>query len=80
MFHGKPIIGIAGGIGGGKSFVAKLFGELGCLVIHSDDVVRAVYRDEIVKHTLRHWWGKLIFEPNGDIDRSVVAQDLQLAL
>jgi dephospho-CoA kinase len=76
VFHGKPIIGVAGGIGSGKTFVAKLFGELGCLVIHSDDVVRAVYRDEIVKHTLRHWWGPLIFEPNGDIDRSVVARKI----
>ena len=42
MFQGKPIIGIAGGIGSGKSFVAKLFGEEGCLIINSDDMVRRV--------------------------------------
>ncbi len=30
MFAGKPIIGIAGGIGSGKTFVARLFGEMGC--------------------------------------------------
>jgi len=32
VFAGKPIIGIVGGIGSGKSFVAGLFGELGCLL------------------------------------------------
>ncbi len=39
MYAGKPIIGIAGGIGSGKSFVASLFRELGCLVISSDEQV-----------------------------------------
>ena len=43
MFSGKPIIGISGGIGSGKSFVAGLFGELGCLVIDSDEQVRRAY-------------------------------------
>ena len=59
----------AGGIGSGKTFVAKMFGEEGCLVINSDDMVRRVYHDETVKHTLKQWWGKMIFEPNGEIDR-----------
>ena len=76
VFEGKPIIGIAGGIGSGKSFVAKLFGEQGCLVINSDEMVRRVYRDELVKHTLKHWWGKMVFEPNGEIDRSAVARKI----
>ena len=29
VFHDKPIIGVAGGIGSGKSFVANLFGVSG---------------------------------------------------
>ena len=45
VFEGKPIIGIAGGIGSGKTFVAKLFGEEGCLVINSDEMVHHVYRE-----------------------------------
>ena len=45
MYCGKPIIGLVGGIGSGKSFVAKLFGELGCLVVDSDaQVTRGVPR------------------------------------
>ena len=54
--HPKPIIGIAGGIGSGKSFVSNLFGELGCGVIDADaqsrqalltDEVRTAIRDAI---------------------------------
>ena len=33
MFAGRPIIGIAGGIGSGKSHIARLLGEMGCAVI-----------------------------------------------
>jgi dephospho-CoA kinase len=76
VFEGKPIIGIAGGIGSGKTFVANVFGEEGCLVINSDDMVRRVYKDETVKHTLKQWWGKMIFDPNGEIDRPAVARKI----
>lgn len=73
MFAGKPIIGIAGGIGSGKSFVADLFGELGCLVIHSDEQVRAAYHDPDVRRTLRQWWGDAVFTAVGEVDRKAVA-------
>jgi|SRR5450432_858456 len=74
MFGGKPVIGIAGGIGSGKTFVANLFGELGCLVISADDQVRQAYKDFRVKQALKQWWGNLIFSPNGEVDRSAVAR------
>ena len=73
MFDGKPIIGIAGGIGSGKSFVARLFGELGCLVIDSDRQVRDAYRDGRVKAAVRDWWGDGAFTADGEINRSAVA-------
>lgn len=76
MFHNKPIIGLAGGIGSGKTFVAKLFGEEGCLVVNSDEMVRHAYRDEQVKHTLKQWWGPMVFDPNGDVDRSAIARKI----
>lgn len=74
MFAGKPIIGIVGGIGSGKSFIAKLFGEQGCLVTDSDQMSRDAFGDASVKHTLRQWWGNLVFEPSGEVDRSAVAR------
>ncbi len=73
MFHNKPIIGIAGGIGSGKSLVAKLFGELGCMVIDSDQQVSAAYRDPQVKKTLQQWWGDGVFKADGEVDRAAIA-------
>jgi dephospho-CoA kinase len=73
VFHGKPIIGIVGGIGGGKSTVARVFGEMGCLVIHSDDQVTAAYADPHVQNTIRAWWGNDVFRPDGSINRSAIA-------
>jgi dephospho-CoA kinase len=70
----KPIIGIAGGIGSGKSFVADLFGELACLVIKSDEQVYRAYQREDVKAQLRAWWGDRAFTPAGDVDRRAVAR------
>lgn len=73
MFHDKPVIGIAGGIGGGKSFVARLFGELGCLVIDSDAQVRAAYNDAAVQETIRQWWGDAVFRTDGSVNRTAIA-------
>ena len=72
MYANKPIIGIAGGIGSGKTFVAKLFGELGALVISSDEQVTDAYREEDVRRTLRQWWGDDVIRPDGEINRSLI--------
>jgi dephospho-CoA kinase len=69
----KPIIGIAGGIGSGKSFVANLFGELGCVVISSDEQVRDAYRDRRVVATLSQWWGDDVVTPAGEVNKRAVA-------
>ena len=74
MFSGKPIIGLTGGIGSGKSFIAALFAELGCVVIDADAQVRAAYNDPNVRQTLREWWGEAILRPDGSVDRSAVAR------
>lgn len=74
MYHAKPIIGIAGGIGSGKSFVARLFGEFGCYIIDSDRQVREAYQDPGVQATLRQWWGAEVFSPNGELNRSAVGK------
>jgi len=77
MYAGKPIIGIAGGIGSGKSTVARLFGEMGACVIDSDAMVRAAYKDERVKQQLKKWWGAMLFDPNGEVDRAAVWRKVQ---
>jgi dephospho-CoA kinase len=74
MFAGKPIIGIAGGIGSGKSFIAGLFAEAGCRVIDADAAVHAIYRRDEVKAVLRSWWGGEVFTPTGEVDRPAIAR------
>jgi dephospho-CoA kinase len=74
MFAGKPIIGIVGGIGSGKSFVADLLKEQGCLVIHSDELVRDAYHLPEVKDALRLWWGPAVFGSDGQVNRRAIAQ------
>jgi len=73
VFHGKPIIGLAGGIGSGKSFIARLFGEEGCLVLSADEQVREIYTDAAVQNTLRQWWGDHVINSRGELDRKAVA-------
>src|SRR5256885_14995447 len=74
MYACKPIIGLAGGIVAGKSYIAQMFAEAGCMVISSDEIIRQAYKDSIIKQTLRKWWGNMIFSPDGEIDRSAVAR------
>jgi dephospho-CoA kinase len=74
VYAGKPIIGIAGGIGSGKSFVAKLFGEVGCLVVDADALVREAYTDPRVKQVVREWWGDAAVQPDGEINRSAIGR------
>jgi dephospho-CoA kinase len=74
VFAGKPVIGVVGGIGSGKSFVADLFGELGCLVIKSDDQVREAYRSPEVLNAVRQWWGDAVFDAAGEVNRQEIAR------
>lgn len=73
MYGGKPIIGIIGGIGSGKSFVARLFGEMGCLVINSDEQVRRAYSEPEVQSALRDRWGDGVFNSPGEVNRKAIA-------
>jgi dephospho-CoA kinase len=74
MFAGRPIIGIVGGIGSGKSFVARIFGEEGCLVINSDEQIGRAYQQDNVKNILREWWGAAVFDEQGGVNRKAVAE------
>jgi len=74
LFAGRPIIGISGGIGSGKSHIARLFGELGCAVIDSDAQVKAAYSDPSVLAKLREWWGDSAVTAEGLPNRKAIAQ------
>jgi dephospho-CoA kinase len=74
LFAGKPIIGLVGGIGSGKSFVARMFADEGCMVIDSDAAVGEAYQRPEVRETLREWWGGEVLLPNGQVNRKEIAR------
>ena len=69
----KPIVGLCGAIGSGKSTVAAEFGRQGCCVIDSDALNHAVLREPAVAGQLAEWWGKEILGPDGRPDRRKLA-------
>lgn len=70
----KPIIGLCGGIGAGKSRVAAEFGRLGCQVIEDDRLNHEVLRRPEVVAALRAWWGPDVVDAAGAPDRRRIAE------
>ena len=68
-----PVIGLVGGIGSGKSEVARMLAEVGCVVCDSDSLVRKTLREPAIKDELVQWWGPTILDAHGDINRKAVA-------
>jgi len=70
----KPIIGLAGGIGAGKSTVAEEFRKIGCAVISADKINHEVLSRPDIIQNINRWWGKKakIVKPDGQIDCEVL--------
>lgn len=68
----RPVIGIVGGIGSGKSFVARVLGELGCDVIDSDRLAREAYELPDVVRRVSECWPEAVV--NDRVDRGVLAR------
>ncbi len=69
---GKPVIGLAGGIGSGKSTVAAILEELGAAVIILDQIGHEELEDPEVVATIREWWGDQVLRPDGRADRGAI--------
>jgi len=73
--RGRPIlIGLTGGVGAGKSTVARLFENEGCARFDADASARAALDREDVRRELRAWWGDDVIEESGAVDRAAVAR------
>lgn len=71
----KPIIGLVGGIGSGKSLVARQLAGLGCGVIDADQLARAALeQDPALRAKLVQWWGPKILKPDGQLDRAAIGR------
>ena len=65
----KPVIGILGGIGSGKSTVAAEFAKLGCEVIDADKIAHKLLDQPEVRQRIVGLCGKGILDSAGKIDR-----------
>lgn len=67
----RPLrVGLTGGIGSGKSTVARMFSDLGACVIDADDGARAVVKPGSgILHKLAQRFGKNILNDDGSLDR-----------
>ncbi|MEM9418562.1 MAG: dephospho-CoA kinase [Planctomycetota bacterium] len=68
----KPVIGLLGGPGSGKSHIAKLLAHEGAAVIDADAIAREVLDRPEVKGTLVGWWGASVLKEDGGVDRSAI--------
>ncbi|MEZ6234862.1 MAG: dephospho-CoA kinase [Phycisphaerales bacterium] len=67
------VIGLVGGIGAGKSAVAKRLQTLGAVVSDSDARAKEMLDRPDVRATLREWWGDRVLDGSGAIDRKALA-------
>ena len=65
----KPVIGLVGGVGAGKSTVAARLAELGCAVIDADGIGHEVLATDPVRQAVRARWPDLPLTADGQIDR-----------
>lgn len=70
---GKLVVGLAGGIGSGKSTVASILAERGAAVVSSDELNRGVLATAEVESTLALWYGERIRDSSGHVRRDVLA-------
>ena len=65
----KPVIGLIGGIGSGKSRVAEAFAWRGGRVIDADRIGHAALRDPEIRRQIVEHWGAGLLDESGEIVR-----------
>ena len=68
-----PVIGIAGGIGSGKSEAARVLVRLGCIAVDSDLEARQAMERPDVRARIVEWWGTSVLGPDGRVSRKALA-------
>jgi dephospho-CoA kinase len=69
----KPVVGLIGGIGSGKSAVADAFARRGAKVIVADALGHEALRQPEVRSRLVARWGPAVLDAAGAVDRRKVA-------
>ena len=71
--HTSPIIGLAGGIGSGKSTITKYFNDIGIQSVDADDVARlVVLPGSVCLNQIQQRYGEKILLSDGALNRSAL--------
>lgn len=70
----KPVLGLTGLPGSGKSTVAALLAERGGAVVDADALARAAFDEPAVRSELREAFGDGVFREDGSPDRAALAK------
>jgi dephospho-CoA kinase len=70
---GKPVVGLLGGIGSGKSQVAAALARHGARIVAGDQLGQAALRDPDIRAHVVSRWGHEVVDAGGEIDRSRMA-------
>ena len=69
----RPVIGLLGGIGAGKSLVAAQFEKFGCAVVDADRLGHELLKRPAIRQALVTQFGQDILDQSGDVDRRRLA-------
>ncbi|MCK4275252.1 MAG: dephospho-CoA kinase [Phycisphaerae bacterium] len=70
----KPVIGLVGGIGSGKSTVAAEFAALGCAVVDGDAIGHQLLTESAIRRKIQDRWGEAVLCPDGEVNRAALGQ------
>lgn len=65
----KPVLGIVGGIGSGKSLVAAALVARGGYLIDADHLGHEALRQPDIREQIVHRWGKALLDTDGEVQR-----------
>ena len=68
------IIGLTGGIGSGKTIVAKLFETMGCIIYNSDERAKELYFNKEIKQQVITLVGKEAYINDFELNKAFIAQ------
>lgn len=70
----KPVLGLVGGMGSGKSLVADLLAQRGGQIVSGDRLGHQALRDPEVRRALVTRWGPGVLQADGEVDRKRVGR------
>lgn len=69
-----PVLGLVGGIGSGKSYVASLFAKRGAVVLDADKFGHDALLQPAIREKIKTIWGDAVFSADGEVDRKKLGQ------